>query len=116
MKPGNLKSLPAARVLAQNHIVSPQHIGPGLGEAKTVLLIRPAAKRLLLGPHQPANLIGFRLTAVKAGKGGWLQGFALIKKISLLHKPIIVALSAAERQALCDVPGHSNYSDCTRRR
>src|SRR5579859_5461603 len=83
---GNLKAFAATHVLAHHHVVAPQHVRLRFGELGTVPLVGPRRQRLLLGAHQPLDLILGRLMAVRTTQVGRLLVRFFIKKFALIHK------------------------------
>lgn len=90
---GHFKALAAADVFAHDHVVAADHIGLGLGEFGAVALVGAAGELLLLGAHQPCELILASLTAVRARKRMGLPGFLFVEKIALVH---LILLSTTE--------------------
>ncbi len=81
----DLKSLPAARILALDKIIPAQQIGPGFLVARPVSLVRLPPECPLLRALQPSDLVRGGLPAEQAGEIGRFQDFFLVKKISLFH-------------------------------
>src|SRR5579859_3921449 len=109
---GNLKAFAATHVLAHHHVVAPQHVRLRFGELGTVPLVGPRRQRLLLGAHQPLDLILGRLMAVRTTQVGRLLVRFFIKKFALIHKcwalGLINAATAPLIHVLCEWVGHAN--------
>ena len=96
---GNVKPLPASRILAHHDVISAKHIRLCLGKLRAIAFIRVSTQHLLLGADQPTNFVGIRLPAVGAAEVGRLPTFNLIKKVSFFHRETILALIAREGQS-----------------
>jgi len=53
----NLKPLPAAHVLAGQHVVFAEHVGTSFGEAGAVALIGASGELFLLSADDPGNFV-----------------------------------------------------------
>jgi len=95
---GNIKPLPASRILAHQNVVEASHVRLRLGKLCPIAFIRIPPQRLLLGADQPSNFVGVRLPAIHAGEVGRLPGFALVEKVSLIHRKPILVLFVREGQ------------------
>src|SRR6266571_4542608 len=89
----HFKSLAAADVFAHDHVVAADHIRLGFGELGAVAFVGTAEKLLLLGAHQPCELILTSLAAVGTGKRVGFPGFLFVEKIALVH---LILLSTTE--------------------
>src|ERR1700675_4572169 len=82
---GDFDALAAADVLAHDQVVAADHVGAGLGEFGAVALVGAAGQLLLLGAHQPGQLILRRLAAGRAVQRGRLLFFLLVEKLAFVH-------------------------------
>jgi len=86
---GNFKSLPAAHILAGQHVVPAQHIGAGFGEAGTVTFVGAARKLALFGAHQPGDFIFRGLMTMRTVQRSRLFVRPLVEKLALIHKQLL---------------------------
>ena len=86
MKARDLKPFSAARILALNEIISPEHVRPGFLESRPVTLVGVPPQTFLLRPLDPSNLIRGSLTAEQAGEIGRLQNFLFVEKVPFFHE------------------------------
>ena len=98
---GNIKPLPASRILTLHDVIEASHVRLRLGKLRAVAFIRISAQRLFLGAHQPSNFVSVRLPAVHAGEVGGLPSLALVKKVSFIHGGVILA--GITREGHCGV-------------
>ena len=89
---GNIKPLPAPRVLALHEIIAAKHIGLRVGKFRAVTFVGVAAQYLLLGTHQPPDLVAVRVPAVQAREVRWLPSFRLVEEIPFIHDALILAV------------------------
>jgi hypothetical protein len=86
---GNFKSLPAAHILAGQHVVPAQHIGAGFGEAGTVTFVGAARKLALFGAHQPGDFVFSGLMTMRTVQRSRLFVRPLIEKFTFIHKQLL---------------------------
>jgi hypothetical protein len=91
----DLEALAAANILAGHHVVTADHIRLGFGELGAIALVGAAGKLLLLGTHQPGELIFTRLAAVRTGQRMRLFGFFFVKKVSFIHVASLQTVGAS---------------------
>src|SRR5437868_1299983 len=98
---GHFKAFAAADVFAHDHVVAADHIRLRLGELGAVALVSTAGKLLLLGAHQPCELILTGLAAVGTGKRVGFPGFLFVEKIALVHLTLLSTTEGTESTEKC---------------
>ncbi len=91
MKSRDLKPFSAARILALNEIVAPEHVRPGFLVSCPVALVGVPPQTLFLCPLDPSNLVRTSLAAEQAGEIGRLQNFLFVEKVPFFHELDILA-------------------------
>ena len=110
----DLKPLPAADILANHHVVAPQHIGLCLGEFRAVTIICPWRQTLLLGSHQPLNFIFRRLMTVRTAQVRRFLIRPLVEKFALIHEEQVSGVRLWVSGSDPGIPDHNCTSDyCT---
>lgn len=85
----DFKPLPAAHVLAGQHVIPAKHIGASFGEAGAVAFVSTARKLALFGAHQPGDFILSGLMTMRTVERSRLFVRPLIEKFALIHKQLL---------------------------
>jgi hypothetical protein len=95
---GDLKALAAARILAGDHIIAPDHVASGFGEFGAVAFVSAGRELALLGADQPGKFIFALLAAMRAVESVGLFGFFLVKEVALFHAAIVITEQSGKLQ------------------
>ena len=89
MQPADLKPLSAPHVLADHHVVAPDHISSRLRESGFIAFVGAAGELLLLRPDQPLHFVIVRLVAMRTIQVVLLLFRPFVVKVALFHAPIM---------------------------